>query len=182
MTPAFALRQATATDGDELARIYNHYIRDTVITFETEQLTGADMAARVAKLAGAGLPWLVAVEPAGDGERVVGYAYAGPFKERDAWRHCLETSIYLDAAERGRGVGTALFSLLFEKLRRLTPDASRHAPVHVLIAGIALPNAASVALHERFGMESMGAVREGGRKFDTWVDVGYWQMVLDHQA
>lgn len=183
MSAGFEIRRAVPGDGDALARIYNHYIRETVITFETEEVTGADMDARVAKLAGVGLPWLLAVDrDVRGGDGVLGYAYAGPFKERDAWRHCLETSVYLDADERGRGLGTALFAELFEALRSLDPEASRHAPVHVLIGGIALPNDASVALHERFGMTSVGVVTEGGRKFDQWVDVGYWQLLLDEDA
>lgn len=178
MSAGPAIRQATAADGAALAAIYNHYVRETVVTFETDEVTAADMAARVDKLATAGLPWLVAVE-AGDTDGVMGYAYAGPFKERPAWRHCLETSIYLDPEHQGKGVGTALFAALFGRLRSLAPEQSHHAPVHTLIGGIALPNDASVAIHERFGFTKMGVVNQGGRKFDRWIDVGYWQRLLN---
>ena len=175
MNARWVLRDATSDDGAALARIYNPYIRETVITFEVEELTDADMAARVAKVQGAGLPWLVAD---GDGA-VLGYAYAGPFRERAAYMHTLETSIYLDLAARGRGIGTALFAELFSRLSDLDPDRSAHAPVHAVMGGIALPNESSVALHERFGMTHVGTFPDVGRKFDRWIDVGFWQATLD---
>jgi phosphinothricin acetyltransferase len=175
MSAHFEMRDATAADGAALARIYNHYIRETVITFEVDELTDAAMSSRVAKIQGAGLPWLVAE---GDGA-VKGYAYAGPFRERAAYLHTLEASIYLDVAARGGGLGTALFGELFARLADLDPEHSPHAPVHALVGGIALPNEASVALHERFGMTHVGTFLEVGRKFNRWIDVGYWQATLD---
>lgn len=175
MTAGFSVRTADAGDAAAIATIYNHYIRDTVITFELDELSADDMAARVAKIHGAGLPWLVAED---DGA-VLGYAYAGPFRERAAYLHTLEASVYLDADVRGRGIGTALFAELFERLRALTPQQSPHAPVHVVVGGVALPNEASVALHERFDMTHVGTFAEVGWKFDHWIDVGYWQVVLD---
>jgi phosphinothricin acetyltransferase len=175
MTAGLVVRDATARDASAIAIIYNHYIRDTVITFELDELTEADMAARVAKIHRAGLPWLVAEE---DGV-VLGYAYAGPFRERAAYLHTLEASVYLDPDVRARGIGTALFAELFARLRALSPEQSAHAPVHAVVGGVALPNEASVALHERFDMTHVGTFTEVGWKFDHWIDVGYWQVVLD---
>lgn len=175
MSGHWALRDAREDDGAAFARIYNHYIRETVITFEVEELSDAAMSARVAKIQGEGLPWLVAE---GDGA-VHGYAYAGPFRERAAYAHTLEASIYLDQAARGGGLGTALFAELFARLADLDAEQSPHAPVHALVGGIALPNDASVALHERFGMTHVGTFLNVGRKFDRWIDVGYWQATLD---
>ena len=183
MSEAALIRPATAADSAALAAIYNHYVLHSVVTFETDPVTAADMEARLDKLARAGLPWLVAVEhQEGDTDAVLGYAYAGTFKERFAWRHCLETSVYVAHEAHGRGLGRALYRELFARLAALTPEQSPHAPVHTLIAGVALPNAASVALHEAMGMEKVGVVRQGGRKFDQWIDVGYWQLVMTREG
>ena len=171
-----SIRLATEDDAERIAAIYNHYIRSTVITFETVELTAADMAARIGKLAALGLPWLVATD---DADAPLGYAYAGPFRERAAYVHSLETSIYLDQAATRSGIGTALYTELIARLRAATPPACAVAPVHALLAGVALPNEASVALHERLGFTKIGHFTEVGRKFDRWVDVGYWQLSLD---
>ncbi len=175
MSPHFDVRDATEADGGALATIYNHYVRDTVITFEVDELDAEEVTARVAKIQKAGLPWLIAES---DGV-VRGFAYAGPFRERAAYVHTLETSIYLDLAARGSGLGTALFAELFARLADLDAGQSPHAPVHALMGVIALPNDASIALHERFGMTHVGTFLEVGRKFDRWIDVGYWQTNLD---
>jgi len=175
MNAHWSLRDARGDDGAALAHIYNHYIRETVITFEVDEISDADMAARVAKIQAVGLPWLVAE---GDGV-VLGYAYAGQFRERVAWDHTLESSVYLDLASRGRGLGTALYAELFSRLSGLDAAQSPHAPVHAVMGVIALPNASSVALQERFGMTHVGTFPEVGRKFDRWIDVGYWQATLD---
>ena len=119
MNAHWSLRDATNDDGAALARIYNHYIRETVITFEVDELSDSEMSARVTKIQAAGLPWLVAED---DGV-VRGYAYAGPFRERAAYVHTLETSIYLDLAARGGGLGTALFAELFARLADLDAGA-----------------------------------------------------------
>lgn len=174
MTGDVSVREATADDADALARIYNHYIRETVITFEIDEVDAGVMVGRVAKLQAAGLPWLVAVE----GAALLGYAYAAPYRERAAYVHALETSVYLDPEARGKGVGTALFERLFSLLSALDARQSPHAPVHAIVGGIALPNDASIALHERFGMTHLGTFTEVGRKFDRWIDVGYWQATL----
>ncbi len=175
MNAQWALRDATHDDGAALAHIYNHYIRDTVITFEVDELSASEMAARVAEIQAAGLPWLVAE---GDGA-LLGYAYAGPYRERAAYVHTLETSIYLDLAARGRGLGTALYAELFSRLADLHPGQSPHAPVHAVMGIIALPNESSVALQKRFGMTLVGTFPQVGRKFDRWIDVGFWQATLD---
>jgi len=183
MSEAARIRPATAADAAALAAIYNHYVRHSVVTFETDVVTEAHMRARLAHLATAGLPWLVAVEPQDhDADAVVGYAYASTFKERAAWRHCLETSVYVAHDAHGRGLGRALYTELFAQLAALSAEQSPHAPIHTLIAGIALPNPASVALHEAMGMEPVGVVRQGGRKFDHWIDVGYWQLVMTEEG
>ena len=160
------IRAVTAADGAVLARIYNYYVANTIVTFEEAPLSADDMVARVAETQAANLPWLVALVPAG----VVGYAYASRWKGRCAYRYSAEVTVYLDAAVVGQGLGTQLYTALFDSLRR--------SGCHVAIGGIALPNAASVALHEKFAMQKVAHFGEVGFKFGRWVDVGYWQLTL----
>jgi phosphinothricin acetyltransferase len=161
-----AIRDATAADAPAIAAIYNHYIRETVVTFEEEPVSGAEIARRVEKVQSASLPWLVAEA----GGRVVGYAYAGPWHVRSAYRFSVEITVYLAADQVGRGIGSKLYEALFSRLR-----ARR---IHAAIGGIALPNDASVALHEKFGLRKVAHFDEVGFKFDRWIDVGYWQRNL----
>jgi phosphinothricin acetyltransferase len=149
-----------------LAQIYNHYIHSTVVTFEETAVSAADMSARVAETTTAKLPWLVAQSPAG----VCGFAYASRWKGRCAYRYSVESTVYLEPLAVGQGLGTALYSALFAQLQELG--------CHVVIGGIALPNAASVALHEKFGMRQVAHFAQVGNKFGRWVDVGYWQWVF----
>jgi phosphinothricin acetyltransferase len=165
VTP-ISFRPAQPIDGAVLARIYNHYIRNSVITFEEREISSDDMAARVANVAALSLPWLV-VEISG---HVAGYAYANLWKERSAYRFAVESSVYLDPSMTGRGVGLALYSELLTVLKT--------KPVHTVIGGIALPNEASVALHERVGFVKVAHFKEVGFKHERWVDVGYWQLAL----
>lgn len=161
------IRDALASDAAALATIYNHYIERTSVTFETEPLDAATMAARIAEIRDAALPWLVITDDAGE---VVGYAHASKWKGRCAYRYSVETTVYLAPGLGGRGLGRALYTALLAALRE--------RGLHVAIAGIALPNAASVALHETLGFEPAGRFREVGWKFEQWLDVGYWQRRL----
>jgi L-amino acid N-acyltransferase YncA len=160
------IRAAEAADGAMLAQIYNHYVRNTVVTFEETEVSEADMNLRLAETGEANLPWLVA-HSAG---RVCGFAYASRWKGRSAYRHSAESTVYLDPTAAGRGLGTALYAALFTRLQSLD--------CHTVIGGIALPNAASIALHEKFGMREVARFAEVGYKFGRWVDVGYWQRVF----
>ena len=157
------VRSATTDDAEAVARIYSHYILHTTISFEEQPVSTAEMAERIAEVLSSALPWVVA-EHAG---RVVGYAYAGKWKGRYAYRYSVETSVYLDPQFTGRGIGTQLYRELLAVLR----DRS----IHVAIGGIALPNAASVALHERLGFGKVAHFKEVGYKFGQWIDVAYWQ-------
>jgi L-amino acid N-acyltransferase YncA len=160
------IRAATASDADAIARIYNHYITNTIVTFEEDPISSADMASRLAEVTAASLPWIVVEQ---DGE-VFGYAYATKWKGRCAYRFSVESTIYLAPGATGKGFGTTLYERLVAILRE--------GSTHVVIGGIALPNAASVALHERLGFEKVAHFREVGFKFEKWIDVGYWQRSL----
>ena len=158
------IRPALASDADAIAHIYNHYIRNTTVTFEEMPVSAQEMAARIAKFDAASLPWLV-LELDG---HVVGYTYASKWKGRCAYRFSVESTVYLDPAHTGRGLGSSLYAALFAALR--------DKGMHVVIGGIALPNAASVALHEKLGLEKVAHFKEVGFKFERWIDVGYWQL------
>jgi L-amino acid N-acyltransferase YncA len=163
---ATRIRAAGSDDGAALASIYNYYVDNTVVTFEETAVTAADMNARVAEVYAVKLPWLVAEGAQG----VCGFSYAYRWKERAAYRHSVETTVYLEPAAMGQGLGTALYAALIARLVDLG--------CHAMIGGIALPNAASIALHEKFGMRRVAHFPEVGFKFGRWVDVGYWQKVL----
>ncbi|SDR65217.1 arsinothricin resistance N-acetyltransferase ArsN1 family B [Opitutus sp. GAS368] len=160
------IRRATTADAAAIAAIYNHYVANTIVTFEEEAVPAADMAQRIGEVFAAGLPWLAATE----GDRVLGYAYAGKWKARCSYRFSLETTVYLDPAATGRGLGTQLYTALIAAVR---PQG-----MHALIGGVALPNAASVALHEKLGFQKVAHFREVGWKFNQWIDVGYWELLL----
>jgi L-amino acid N-acyltransferase YncA len=161
---ALQIRPATIDDAEAIARIYGHYVCNTTISFEEQPVGAAEMAARITEVVSASLPWLVADQ---GGERLIGYAYAGKWKGRCAYRHSVETSVYLDPACTGQGIGTRLYQALLQILREQS--------IHVVIGGIGLPNPASVALHERLGFTKVAHFKEVGYKFGHWIDVGYWQ-------
>lgn len=161
-----SLRQATPADAEAISRVYNHYIRHTTITFEEEVVSAGEIQVRISEVLASGLPWIVA-EDAG---QVAGYAYASKWKGRCAYRFAVETTVYLDQGRSGRGIGSALYASLIPLLRK--------CGIHTAIAGIALPNDPSVRLHEKIGMHKVAHFEQVGRKFDRWIDVGYWQMTL----
>ncbi|HEX5313338.1 MAG TPA: arsinothricin resistance N-acetyltransferase ArsN1 family B [Gammaproteobacteria bacterium] len=163
------IRPIVPADAAAIADIYNHYILSTVITFEEEAVTAPQIAARIEEVRRADLPWLVAES---DGV-LLGYANATKWKGRCAYRHSAESGIYLASEATGRGIGTRLYRELLAALAR--------RGVHAVIAGIALPNPASIALHEKCGFGKIGHFREVGFKFERWIDVGYWQLLADRK-
>ena len=160
------IRPATALDAPDIARIYNHYVSTSFITFETVAVSSSEVAQRIAEILAAPMPWLVAEEN-GD---VIGYAYATKWKGRCAYRHSVESTAYVDHEFLGKRVGLALYTSLLTTLRSLS--------MHTAIGGIALPNERSVALHERLGFRKVAHFEQVGFKFDKWIDVGYWQVLL----
>jgi len=160
------IRPATANDAGAIARIYNHYILNTAITFEEREVSAQQIAERIDEVASASLPWLVAEQTG----RIVGYAYAAKWKARSAYRFSVESTVYLEPGNTGQGLGSKLYEALFALLKE--------RGMHVVIGVIALPNPASIALHEKFGLKKVAHFREVGFKFNQWLDVGYWQVVL----
>ncbi|MDP9796162.1 phosphinothricin acetyltransferase [Catenuloplanes nepalensis] len=161
------IRAATAADLAAVAAVYAGYVTDSVATFEENVPSPADWRARHADLAARGLPFLVA----DDGGRIAGYAYAGPWRPKPAYRHTVEDTIYLDPAYTGRGIGSRLLAALL--------DASATAGARQMIAVIADTGTdASAALHRRHGFTDAGRLTAVGFKHGRWIDTILMQRTL----
>lgn len=162
---ALLIRVATPDDGAALAAIYGPVVRDTATSFETEPPTGEVMAARVASTV-ATHPYLVAEREG----KVVGYAYASKHRERAAYRWSVDVTVYIAPEAHRAGIGRQLYARLLNVLRA---QGFRSA-----FAGIALPNAGSVGLHEAMGFVPVGIYRNVGFKHGAWHSVGWWGLEL----
>ncbi len=158
------IRNVKQDDINVIANIYNYYIEKTAITFEEALVTSKDIQQRIDTVESLNLPWLVIEE---DSE-VAGYAYATQWKARSAYRFTVEVTVYIAPHAQGKGYGRALYSELFKQLTL--------ADVRSAIGVITLPNHASVALHEKLGMQKVAHFENVGFKFGEWLDVGYWQI------
>ena len=159
------IRPVEIADCKSITDIYNYYIETTVISFEEMPLMVPEMQERVNEIR-ALFPYLVYEE---NGE-ILGYAYLDAFHSRSAYRFTLEDSIYLRNGCQGKGMGKALLNELL--------NAVKKSDAHSIMAKITLPNERSVQLHEAFGFKNVGTLKEVGRKFDKWLDVGYWELIL----
>lgn len=159
------IRLATAEDADALRSIYAPYVEGTPISFEYDPPTAEEMARRVESTVDAH-PWLVCTV---DGE-VVGYAYAGRFSDRTAYRWTVEASAYVEGDRRREGVGRALYGSLLSVLPRMGFVET--------YAGVTLPNEASVGFHESLGFVHHTTYPRVGYKFGEWHDVGWWRRQL----
>ncbi len=166
MTSPLTIRDADPDrDAAACAAIYAPHVEDNPISFEERAPDSAEMATRIHRIQ-ATHPWLVAVR----GGEALGYAYACPHRQRSAYRWSVDVSVYVAAGKVGEGIGRALYTALFERLR-----AQRFRMAY---AGITLPNPASVALHESLGFQHVGTMREVGWKLGAWRDVGWFQLEL----
>jgi len=157
------IRLAAGTDAAAIAAIYRPYVETSRISFEEVPPDAGEIERRMAQPLH---PWLVIEEA----DRVIGYASTSPLRGRSAYRFSVETGLYLEPGAQGRGLGRALLSAHLELLAR--------QGFVTAIAGISLPNAASVALHEKLGFVLSGIERGVGFKLGEWVDVGRWQRDL----
>ncbi len=160
------IRDVHSNDAQRITDIYNLYIMNTIITFEEIEIPASEIRQRISNVTSKGLPWIV--YETGDG--IIGYAYASPWRTRSAYRFSVETTIYLDQNFTGRGYGKELYAVLLERLR--------DCGIHTAIAGISLPNEASVKMHESLGFRQAAHFHEVGFKFGRWIDVGFWELLL----
>jgi L-amino acid N-acyltransferase YncA len=159
------IRPATPTDALQIADIYNYYVLNTTVTFEEEAVTADEMAGRITEITEK-YPWLVFER---DG-KILGYAYASPWKSRCAYKFSVETTVYLQNGLSGQGLGSELYAELLIRLQKLE--------LHGIIGGVALPNEGCIALHQKFGFEKVAQFKEVGFKFNKWIDVTYWEKIL----
>lgn len=163
--PAPQVRVASAADLPVLTAIYNHYVRSSAATFDTEPFTVEQRRSWFDHYADSGPHRLLV---AADDSGVLGYASSSQFRAKPAYSTSVEVSVYCHPRACRRGIGRSLYTALFSALE---PE-----DLHCAYAGIALPNPASVALHRRFGFTDVGVFREVGRKFGTYWDVLWMQL------
>ena len=163
------IRSAARSDAPAILEIYAPIVDETAISFELAVPPVEEIEERIENTLAKG-PWLIAEE---DGD-CLGYAYAGVWRQRAAYRHTAETAVYVSAKHRRGGVARKLYHALFEDLRARGK--------RTLIAGITLPNDASIAFHESLGFRPVGVFSKVGLKFDRWHDVGFWEHDLDGKA
>jgi L-amino acid N-acyltransferase YncA len=164
----YRLRDAVAEDLPHVREIYNHYVRNSTVTFDEKPMTLAELRRKFARMQKGGLPFVVAESPTG---QVLGYAYVTPWREKAAYRYTVENSIYLGPAATGKGLGRVLLGELI--------DRSRAAGLKEMIAVIADRGAeASIALHRQFGFKEIGHMGKVGFKFDRWLGTVLMQRSL----
>ncbi len=159
------IRLATPDDASQILAIYSPYVIETAISFESKPPTETEFCERIARGLTVG-PWLVVEED----DQILGYAYATKFRERAAYDSTRETTVYVGPGHHGAGIGRELMTELLARLRA--------GGVALAVAGITLPNDASVGLHEHLGFAAVGVFHGVGRKFGTSHDVGFWELAL----
>jgi phosphinothricin acetyltransferase len=164
MGEAFEIRAAVDADLEALNELYNHYVRETHVTFDVDPIT---MPARREWFTHYGTTGQYRVLVAATSTTVVGYASSSPYRAKEAYEPSVETSIYTAPGLSRQGIGSALYGALLPLLAQ--------EDVHRAYGGIALPNDASIALHERFGFKLVGCFTEQGRKFGRYWDVAWYE-------
>ena len=161
------IRKVTLDDAQSICDIYNYYVENTAITFETTAVSINEMQQRIKSILDEEYPYYVGEID----DKIAGYCYLHNWNNRCAYSSTKEVTIYLDKDQKGKGLGTALYQHLFKEIYK--------DDIHVLIAGICMPNDESIHLHEKFGFKQASHMKEIGWKFDQWRDVGHWQLVIN---
>ncbi len=161
------IREVLLSDARALAEMYNYYIRTSIITFEEVEIGAGEMERRIRRIAfEKQFPFIVYEE---DGV-ILGYAYATTWRERNAYRYTVESTVYVHPEHFGKKIGSRLYGVLLPELRQ--------KGFHSVVGGISLPNENSVRIHESFGFKKVAHFKEAGYKFDTWIDVGFWELLF----
>ncbi|PJJ61635.1 GNAT family N-acetyltransferase [Compostimonas suwonensis] len=164
----YSIRNAELPDMPDVREIYNHYVANSTVTFDEDQMTLKAWRSKFGYLHKLGMPFIVAVSPSG---QILGYALVTPWKEKKAYRYTVENSIYLRAAATGKGLGRALMQALIER--------SKEAGLKEMIAVIADKGAdASIAMHKNFGFKEIGRMGRVGYKFERWLGTVMMQKSL----
>jgi Sortase and related acyltransferases len=159
------IRKANPDDAYDITLIYNHYIENSTITFETSPVSTEEMANRIADITEK-YPYFVYEESG----KVIGYCYVSSWKKKAAYNKTVESTVYIDKDFQGKGIGRALMHKLINDLKERS--------FHAVIACITIPNPISVKLHEDFGFRNVSEFREVGYKFGKWLDVNDWELIL----
>lgn len=159
------LRKVSLKDASAIAEIYNHYVHETIITFEETEVNATEIENRIQAIT-AKYPWIVFEE---NGE-ILGYAYGCEWRTRSAYRFTAESAVYLRHDLSQKGIGSTLYQELLLQLK--------NQGIHAVMGVIGLPNEPSIKLHEKFGFEKVAHFPQVGFKFQQWVDVGYWQLTF----
>ena len=159
------IRKVKPDDAHDIAAIYNYYIENSTITFETSPVSTEEMANRIADISEK-YPYYVYEESG----KVVGYCYASSWKKKAAYSKTVESTIYITKDFQGKGFGNTLMNKLINELREKS--------FHAIIACITIPNPTSVKLHEELGFRQVSDFMEVGYKFGRWLDVGDWELLL----
>jgi phosphinothricin acetyltransferase len=161
------IRKATLDDACAICDIYNYYVEHTVIALETLPISETEAKQRINDTINSGhLIYIGEVE-----DKIIGFYCTYPWNNYFACKTTVEESVFLDKEETGKGYGTQLFEHLLKHIDK--------SVIHVLIASICIPNEASVRLHEKFGFKQISHMKEVGRKFDQWRDIGHWQLICN---
>ena len=160
------IRPVNLNDVEELLEIYNYYVINSIITFDIEPLTleiFKEKVERISKI----YPFIVFEE----NNEILGYAYGSQWRSKPAYNHAVESTVYIKHNTQGKQIGTKLYAELLKQLKQQN--------FHTVIGGLTLPNDASVRLHKKFGFKEVAHFKQVGYKFNTWLDVGFWQLTFD---
>ena len=158
------IRRVKTSDAEQIAEIYNYYVLNSHATFEIEPVSVSEIENRIEEIV-TKYPYFILLED----DKILGCTYASLYKTRAAYQNSVEISVYVRNGIPQKGIGTKLYTKLIEE-----PGKS---DVHAIIAGISLPNEASIRLHEKFGMKKVAHFEEVGFKLGRRIDVGYWEVI-----
>lgn len=161
------IRDVEQRDVGRICEIYNHYVRNTSITFDIDPLEVEEMREKITAITDASYPYIVFES---ENQDVIGYAYCSKFRGRSAYKETVEISVYVDNNALRIGIGRKLLNALLAGLR----DDGYHTALSV----ISLPNEPSEALHQNMGFEKVGTIKEAGFKGGTYIDIAFWQLML----
>ena len=160
------IRAFKISDTQQLLDIYNYYVLNSVVTFDITPLTFKTFSEKVTRI-NKDYPFLVFEEK----NEILGYAYGSKWRPKPAYKHTIESTVYVKHSAHRKQIGTHLYKDLLDLLKQEN--------YHVVLGGLTLPNEASIKLHEKFGFQQVAHFKEVGLKFDKWLDVGFWELKLN---